>query len=416
MTAARPSEVAPAVASSHSGDAAVPDQTILVLPEMRIAARGPGWHLPREGRLWIVVILGLWLTGWWKGINLILLLCYLMICVLGTNLLLARRQVGHLRAERLEDGPIFAGSSLPRGVVVANERLGSAMGFAVGEIAATDQGARTHLGWFVLQYSGEFPLRLVQAQRFPERGLYRSGPVLAWSRYPFGLVQYSQQIAEATEVLVYPRLGHLDRRRMADWLGGATAGDGRHHALIRRPFASQEAEVHGLRPFRPGDSPRWIHWRTSARRDQLMVREYMDPPSPDLLLAVDAWLPNTGDADCAEALEASIALAATIVWTWCQESGMAFGLLVAGAKPAAISGRSHRELGLRMLDLLAREPGCPSADLTASEQLIRPDWSQRSILVLSPRSHPPLAALLQNRLGIRVAVVNPSQTLDWYSA
>ena len=74
--------------------------------------------------------------------------------------------------------------------------------------------------------------------------------------------------------------------------------------------SSNPYNVHGLRQFRAGDSPRWIHWRTTARRGELMIREFEDMPNDHLVLIVDP-----GERDH-PVLERLLSLAATICWDW----------------------------------------------------------------------------------------------------
>src|SRR5438045_2527247 len=66
--------------------------------------------LPREGRYWVLATIGLWLTGWFKGINLILLLGYLLLALLVLNWFAARRSLRGVAARRSVRGPIFAGA------------------------------------------------------------------------------------------------------------------------------------------------------------------------------------------------------------------------------------------------------------------------------------------------------------------
>jgi uncharacterized protein (DUF58 family) len=135
--------------------------------------------------------------------------------------------------------------------------------------------------------------------------------------------------------------------------------------LARRERQATEAEFHGLRTFRHGDSPRWIHWRTTARRGELMVREFEDAPGEHLILVVDPWLPadraNTGRreepiASNSAPLEDAISFAATVCWEWCRQQGNRFVLGVAGAQPTVHDGVTGRALALRMLECLAVTP------------------------------------------------------------
>jgi uncharacterized protein (DUF58 family) len=101
-----------------------------------------------------------------------------------------------------------------------------------------------------------------------------------------------------------------------------------------------QADFHGLRPFRPGDSPRWIHWRTSARRGELMVREFEDVPGDDIVLVLAPGVD----------LEPAIAAAATIVWEWCRRRGDRLVLLLGAEAHDGLSGPEHAR---RLLERLA---------------------------------------------------------------
>jgi uncharacterized protein (DUF58 family) len=47
--------------------------------------------------------------------------------------------------------------------------------------------------------------------------------------------------------------------------------------------------VIGVRPFRSGDSPRHIHWRSVARTGELISKEFADEAQPGLSLALDLY-------------------------------------------------------------------------------------------------------------------------------
>src|SRR5204863_4021232 len=131
------------------------------------------------------------------------------------------------------------------------------------------------------------------------------------------------------EIIVLPRLGRLHRGRLRRFLARSSLTVSRSLQHPRR-HPSAQAEFHGLRAFRSGDSPRWIHWRTSARCGELMVREFEDVPSDNLILVVDPSLPEKRGRDTLHSgvpspffalLEDAISLAATICWAWCRQTG-----------------------------------------------------------------------------------------------
>jgi uncharacterized protein (DUF58 family) len=128
----------------------------------------------------------------------------------------------------------------------------------------------------------------------------------------------------------------------------------------RHPAA--QTFFHGLRNYRPGDSPRLIHWRTSARRGEPMVREFEDPPEDDLTLVVEAQAAGTAEN---AALERLISLAATIVWEWCRQRGDRLVLALAGAEIHIVAGVTGPVLAHRALECLALEQGSAHVDAAA---------------------------------------------------
>src|SRR6478752_4681123 len=104
--------------SSPTTSGAAPPGEPAPAPDPPPAAPGPPpavelkrrTSLPREGRYWLLASAGLWVVGWLKGINLILLLAYLLLLLLGLNWLAARRALHGVRARRVVRGPVFAGT------------------------------------------------------------------------------------------------------------------------------------------------------------------------------------------------------------------------------------------------------------------------------------------------------------------
>jgi uncharacterized protein (DUF58 family) len=139
------------------------------------------------------------------------------------------------------------------------------------------------------------------------RGRYVFGPLDVTSRFPLGLVQRGVRIDARQELLVYPRLGRLQpqwRRKLQHSM--ELVGHVRP-----KPGAFQD-EMHRLREFRQGDDTRQIHWRTSARMNNLMVSEYYETRDLDLAVLVDAWVPPRPIASDRERLERGLRFAATL--------------------------------------------------------------------------------------------------------
>jgi len=130
---------------------------------------------------------------------------------------------------------------------------------------------------------GTEPLTLL-----PEgRGVHRRVVVELASAAPFGLLWWRRtRVVELPRHLhVGPRLGRplpLPRGRQD------TAGEGMQRAPV------QVGEPRGVRPYRPGDHRRWVHWPGTAHSGELMVREMEGPTAEPL--AVDVRLPADPEA------------------------------------------------------------------------------------------------------------------------
>jgi uncharacterized protein (DUF58 family) len=117
--------------------------------------------------------------------------------------------------------------------------------------------------------------------RFTERGRYRFGPLRLVTRFPFGLVRRSRSFGQPATITVCPRLG----RMTAMWRSLVRRGP--LGARRTRMAGVRGSEFHSLRDWRAGDSRRWIHWRTSARRGDLMVRQFEEERHDDLAILLD---------------------------------------------------------------------------------------------------------------------------------
>lgn len=358
--------------------------------------------MTREGWLWLVLTLGLWAMGLYKGINLVTLLAYIMMLAWCLNAYLAKRQVRQLRLRRWIDTPAFAQTPLAVEVELCNLHQQRRA------VRLEDRGEAHQFTCFLPTVAPGERVRHGEAVVLPWRGWYDWQPLRACSAYPFGLVEHATTPEGSQRFLVYPALGTLHRGRLRRFLDMAAAVPGRVRRKPRHQLAAQ-AEFHGLREFRPGDSPRWIHWRTSARRGCLMVREFEELPSDHLILVLDPWFADNQEPSdrSGPLLERAVSLAATICWEWCRQKGDRLVLAVAGADaPVIVQGTTGLELAHRALEALAVVSG--SARIHADklvDGLMDTELPAAPILVVSTRPDE-LGASLSQRLHQAVAGLN----------
>lgn len=102
------------------------------------------------------------------------------------------------------------------------------------------------------------------------RGRYPIGPLSVRISDPFGFVELLRSFTSRAVLVVTPVVVELARVRLSgDWSG---TGDNRPRA-----FAAAGSEDITVREYRLGDDLRRIHWRSTARTDELMVRREEQP-------------------------------------------------------------------------------------------------------------------------------------------
>lgn len=185
--------------------------------------------------------------------------------------------------------------------------------------------------------------------RLTERGKYTFGPIEISTRFPLGLVERGFVTDVRGELLVHPRVGRLSQSWYSD-ARMATESVQRQHTR----HGMFDDEFHHLRNYRSGDNPRDIHWRTSARVQDLMVRKYEQSRDQGLIVLLDLWLPNRPTADDEDRVELAISFAATIgVDHLRQTRGVHQYLFVSGRDLASWKAEAGTGAIESLLDVLA---------------------------------------------------------------
>ena len=226
--------------------------------------------------------------------------------------------------------------------------------------------------------------------RIHDRGHYELGPLKISTRWPFGLIQKTITVPKRCSLVVYPQPGRL-APRWNQIMREADSGT----RYTRGQLGQQEGDFYGLRDWREGDSQRWIHWRTSARRGSLFVRQFEQSRSQDLILLIDLWRPIEPSRRHLASVEQAIQFAATIVGDVCSRGGGHIALATVGTRIERFDGPASTLLLVDLLSNLAQlEPGVspPPDEEGADERLrqlidagLRGVTRRRNVVLLSTR-------------------------------
>jgi uncharacterized protein (DUF58 family) len=193
-----------------------------------------------------------------------------------------------------------------------------------------------------------------------QRGVFQLGPIFAQSGDPFGLFRQRRQLDDAHTLVVYPvalplaSFGRVD----GELTGGALAGERVPHTTTN---------VAGVREYRPGDTFNRIHWRSTARQRQLMVKEFELDPFADIWLVLDLDMRMMAGRGVESVEEYSVTICASLAKYFLDEN-RAVGFAAQGLHLSP--DRGTRQL-LKILEVLAfvrPVSGTPLAELLVAEQ------------------------------------------------
>jgi len=183
------------------------------------------------------------------------------------------------------------------------------------------------------------------------RGVIPIGPLRVTRRDALGLVSLARAHGETTTVWVHPRIHHLN----AVPAGVARSLDGR---LDRVPHGTITFD--SLREYVVGDELRRVHWRTSAKVGELMVREDLDTSLPQIVVLLDDRASAHPRESVDETFESACEAAASVVAAAVREDIPVTLQLVSGGGGAA-----------NFLDLLAEAHLHRDGDLLAATTRLR---------------------------------------------
>ena len=241
-------------------------------------------------------------------------------------------------------------------------------------------------------------------RRIAQRGRHTLGPLRARLVDPFGLAEVAHNVAPESSLVVYPRIHALGEIAPPEERGGG----GR--SLVQHLSVSGD-DFYAVRDWQEGDDLRKIHWRSSARRGSLMIRQDEITPFPRATLLVDNRAIVHRDQGPSSSLEWSISGAASIVWELAKQ-GYALRLATADGGPGvprwgreatdpllttlAVAGRSQQKSFSAVLRRTSARPGAggaliaimppPSPDLVAGVVRLARVYSWAGIVLLDVAS------------------------------
>jgi uncharacterized protein (DUF58 family) len=297
-----------------------PERGEIVLVQRRI------FILPTRAGLVYAGVLVLMLTG---SINYALSLGFVLTFLLGsvgmTAMLHTFRNLAGLRISPGKTAPVFAGENARFSIAIHNPSAAPRYSLAV---------ARDKQDTDIIDVPPASTVSATATVPAVKRGRLQPGRLTLYSRYPIGLYNAWSYVNLDMYCLVYPRPAPpglpLPVSRSSSIEG---AGQGHGHD----DFA-------GLRQYQPGDSPRHIAWKSAARGDVLLTKQFTGRAAAEIWLNLELLPTSMG-------LEEKLSRLTRWVLD-AHAGGLAYGMKLPNATVALGSGEAHRDRCLEALALL----------------------------------------------------------------
>lgn len=274
-------------------------------------------------------------AAWDAGVNLFFFVFGTMVSLLAAGAALAGMTLSGLRVRRMLPPAAHVGTPYLVGIALENgkRRLPS---FSV-EVEDLVAGEPIDKRCYFLKLPAGRTQETAYRQIAPRRGRYRLSGFRLSTKFPFGLLQRTRLVEDEQDFIVYPALIAPGTELLRGLpIGGLSSS--RQRAL------SRSGEFLGLRAFRPGDDPRDIHWRTSARRGAWLVREHEDAEGRLASIVLDnVFHPSAGDPERhVAAFERAVSEAAGVCFELVRR-GFTVELVMRGGCVRAEGGRGHTD-------------------------------------------------------------------------
>lgn len=387
--------------------------------------------LTPEGWVYLVVLIFITVGAVLRNVNLLIFMAGMMYATLLINWRLGLRRLRSLRATRRVPSRIHASQSCNIQWTCENKMAGVAAWNVIIEdrierLADSDQTPEDLVQdqkrerWIV-RWFGEVFSRLRKKPIHPfraeakvgfmrvdadqsevesyrmfmgNRGKYIIGPASISTTFPFGLIVSRVLIPQSESIFVGPQIGQLDaawERRVQSTATGSEA--------IKRRRAIEEDEFYALRRWRSGDSKKNIHWRTTAKYGEPIVKQHDQPNNRDFGLVLDLYSKTPDlpvDADCEKAL--SFAATAVLKMGSAVQGQVAVG--ICGIDSEICHSRSRKSVAHEVMKRLAvaQHSGQPRI-LDAILEVSNLVSAGTPVYVVSSRQRPLLIDLAKHSQG-----------------
>lgn len=299
---------------------------------------------------------------------------------------------------KIQPPKVHAGTASRVDLSLTNRGTRRSPVLTVHDSVSSTHGARLNVAPLRAEANARAAYRLPTAKR----GIVQVGPLNVEIADPLGLARTRLVAAGVSELLVFPTVYDVVPLPQSDSI------DPYASAFQTLALGRSGEDFHALRRFDQGDDLRRVHWPSTARHDELMVRQDERPSLGRVTIAIDnrSGSMNEDQLDLAVTIAGSIALAAQR-----QEDLVRVTTSAGGAPRFAVSNADVEGI-LSMLAVLelSNEPA-----VSAFSNAQTPDAGGAIVFITTEpdlAESPAIRRLLQSYSGLTTVAIDPSATDD----
>lgn len=357
----------------------------------------PSNEFSLNGWMFVALILFMIMAAVNSQANLLFGVAGLMIGVMLVSISISRMVLLKLRVVRSMPDHAVVGQRLTVTYEITNQkRFWPSLSVTVSEVDGAEAFTRKPVAY--MMHAAPKTTAIVPTELIPKRrGLHIFNRYEACTSFPFGFVKRTLRRSQSDSILVYPAIGQVDPKLLLRFTAAEKSG------AMLRPRRGGTDEFYGVKEYRRGENPRWIHWKRSARTGVLVMKEMTVVAPPRIILFVDTHQKEMTKEESAR-IERTIAMAGSLA-SHALEAGLMVGLLAWSDEWISLPPNRGKRHGRDLMAALAKLPVNKTHDarrllehggelLTSGTTAVlltpqevhggRPEQARESMVVLSP--------------------------------
>lgn len=262
----------------------------------------------RTAKIYFVLFLAFLLIAINTPVNFIYWMCAAMLSLLSASYALTLSLFGTFTCERENLITLFEGEDAAVSFTVHNNTHHPCIFIGIEDFLLPFKESRKKSVFcgFAIMLKRKSRITITYMFHGARRGVYKMGPVALTAGWPIGLFKMEKVIPCNTTCTVLPKALKLADFRLSG------AGLRTYAGIESTAKAGSGVDIYGTREYRPGDSLSRIHWKSTAKKQMLIIKEFEGyaAPTPVLVLDVQRGTDTGGIND--STLETAIKICAAL--------------------------------------------------------------------------------------------------------